>query len=67
MTQAQAIERGFTHFIEVWRDRRDSLGENRNEHFVRHIDNFDDLLHTTSRLEQLYTVAIFLIKPNPTH
>jgi len=65
MTQAQAIERGYTHFIEVWRDVEAKEGVN----VVRQhpIDIFDAILRVSTNCPYVYTVCIFLIKPKPTH
>lgn len=65
MTQAQAIERGFTHFIEVWRDVLDKEGVNVVR--MHSISFMGDILEVTKSHPNLYTVCIFLIKPKPTH
>jgi len=68
MTQAQAIERGYTHFIEVWRYNDDKEGKNMGEQNALDINSFDlHLNETKNPLNEIYTVAIFLIKPKPTH
>jgi hypothetical protein len=67
MTQAQAIERGFTHFLEVWRGKTEKEGVNYDKSKVKKINDLDENLAFTTRLNNLYTVAIFLIKPKPTH
>jgi hypothetical protein len=61
MTQEQAIQRGFTHFIEVWRNRSQKEGENVES--LHKIGLFDGILDVTTTKPNLYTVAIFLIKP----
>jgi len=63
MTQAQAIERGFTHFVEVWRDATHKEGVNKSEHEVVSITHFDTFTRLTANAPRTYTVAIFLIKP----
>jgi len=61
MTQDQAIQRGFTEFIEVWREKGDKEGENVER--KHNINTFDDILAITRSYDNIYTVAIFLIKP----
>lgn len=63
MTQAQAIERGYTHFIEVWRDGTDKEGVNYGKGKLYDITRFDQNVNFTRTFNHLYTVAIFLIKP----
>jgi hypothetical protein len=63
MTQEQAIQRGFTHFIEVWHDVNSKQGDNYGYCNVFSISNLDNILSGTKNLPKLYTVAIFLIKP----
>ena len=66
MTQEQAIQRGFTHFIEVWRDKTDKEGVNTSEwyqHNPETIRLLDYSINYTPSCHNLYTVAIFLIKP----
>ena len=63
MTQEQAIQRGFTHFIEVWRSRLDREGENMIDNGIEPISNLDYLTSVTHQCYNIYTVAIFLIKP----
>jgi len=61
MTQAKAIERGYTHFIEVWRSEEDREGHTKiNKGYIHRLDKN---LKLTRNLSHLYTVAIFLIKP----
>jgi hypothetical protein len=63
MTQEQAIQRGFTHFIEVWRSELDKEGYNEEENYVSNINSLDNDMKSTKESFNLYTVAIFLIKP----
>jgi hypothetical protein len=65
MTQEQAIQRGFTHFIEVW-NYYDSK-EGCTDQWGHNINIFDSILEMTKHNPQLYTVAIFLIKPKHPH
>lgn len=62
MTQAQAIERGFTHFIEVYRSRKWEEGNTRSEELIG-IDEFDYHFEVGKLFPSIYTVCIFLIKP----
>jgi hypothetical protein len=63
MTQDQVIQRGFTHFIEVWRDESHQQGVNKGEHEVLSIKHFDTFTRLSANAPRTYTVAIFLIKP----
>jgi quinol monooxygenase YgiN len=66
MTQEQAIQRGFTHFIEVWRNKTHKEGYNQSESYKSEIQPLKELHRSTKlskSLHKLYTVAIFLIKP----
>lgn len=62
MTQAQAIELGYTHFIEVYRNREWEEGNTTSEEPIE-IEEFDYHFQVARLFPMLYTVAIFLIKP----
>lgn len=68
MTQAQAIAKGYTHFIETWRNKEweqgRNSGENRNS-FIKDIKTLDANIKETNSYKELYTVCIFLIKLKP--
>lgn len=65
MTQAQAIERGFTHFIEVWRARTDKEGFNYGKGNLHDIYEFDENVNFTRTFNNIYTVCVFLCKLKP--
>jgi hypothetical protein len=62
MTQEQAIQRGFTHFIEVFRHKSYNRGQNMTNQTYP-IEDLDRVTDNTKKTLDLYTVAIFLIKP----
>lgn len=66
MTQEQAISKGYTHFIEVWRNINSINGVNDCEYQpnnYRDVCELDFAIEFTKSCHSLYTVAIFLIKP----
>ncbi len=63
MTQEQAIQRGYTHFIEVWRYKDSDDKENMGLNNKQTINLFNWNLEFTNSRQNIYTIAIFLIKP----
>ena len=57
MTQEQAIQRGYTHFIEVWRNRSQKEGENVES--LHKIGLFDGILDVTTTKPNLACTCYF--------
>lgn len=63
MTQQEAVEKGYTHFIEVWRSIINIKGQNCGEDVVSKIRFLDNNTKMTKTTPNIYTVCVWLIKP----